>query len=135
MGIVCQQLSDKFDDLEKLATSWIYDILFRTSAETLHTIAADPKHLGAEIGFLSVLHTWGQHLLHHPHVHCVIGDCRTSTRVRATICLKCSTIASARDPRSSPANYLLNTGTPGCKTRLSPTQSSTASSIRLTSLH
>jgi hypothetical protein len=50
----------------------LYDILFRTSAETLRTIAADPKHLGAEIGFITVLHTWGQNLLHHPHVHCVV---------------------------------------------------------------
>ncbi|WP_434718128.1 IS91 family transposase [Paraburkholderia sp. A1BS-2L] len=50
----------------------LYDILFRASAETLRTIAADPKHLGAEIGFLTILHTWGQNLLHHPHVHCVV---------------------------------------------------------------
>ena len=50
----------------------LYDILFRTSAETLRTIAADPQHLGAEIGFLTILHTWGQNLLHHPHVHCVV---------------------------------------------------------------
>ena len=50
----------------------VYQILLRTSAETLRQIAADPKHLGAEIGFLSVLHTWGQTLLHHPHVHCVV---------------------------------------------------------------
>jgi hypothetical protein len=50
----------------------LYDILFRTSAETLRTIAADPKHLGAEIGFITVLHTWGQNLQHHPHVHCVV---------------------------------------------------------------
>jgi len=47
----------------------LYTLLFRTSAATLLEIAADPKHLGAEIGFLSVLHTWGQNLLHHPHVH------------------------------------------------------------------
>ena len=46
--------------------------MFRASAATLLEIAADPKHLGADIGFLSVLHTWGQNLLHHPHVHCVI---------------------------------------------------------------
>jgi hypothetical protein len=39
----------------------------------LLTIAADPKHLGAEIGFFAVLHTWGQNLLHHPHLHCVIA--------------------------------------------------------------
>ena len=50
----------------------LYDILFHASAETLRTIAADPKHLGAEIGFLTILHTWGQNLLHHPHVHCVV---------------------------------------------------------------
>lgn len=50
----------------------VYSILFRATAETLRTIAADPKHLGAEIGFLAVLHTWGQNLLHHPHLHCVV---------------------------------------------------------------
>ncbi len=50
----------------------IYDLLIRTSAETLLTIARDPKHLGAEIGFFSVLHTWNQKLEHHPHVHCVV---------------------------------------------------------------
>jgi hypothetical protein len=50
----------------------VYDLLFRSSAETLLEVAADPRHLGADIGFLSVLHTWGQNLLHHPHVHCVI---------------------------------------------------------------
>jgi hypothetical protein len=50
----------------------VYDLLFHASAETLRTIAADPQHLGAEIGFLSILHTWGQNLLHHPHVHCVV---------------------------------------------------------------
>ena len=50
----------------------VYAILFRTVAETLRTIAADPKHLGAEIGLLAVLHTWGQNLHHHPHVHCVV---------------------------------------------------------------
>jgi hypothetical protein len=50
----------------------VYDLLFRASAATLMEIAADPKHLGADIGFMSVLHTWGQNILHHPHVHCVI---------------------------------------------------------------
>ena len=49
----------------------VYDLLFRTSAETLLEVARDPKHLGAEIGFFSVLHTWNQRLQHHPHVHCV----------------------------------------------------------------
>jgi hypothetical protein len=49
----------------------LYQILFDASAKTLTTIAADPKHLGARIGFFSILHTWGQNLLLHPHVHCV----------------------------------------------------------------
>jgi hypothetical protein len=50
----------------------VYAILFAAAAETLRIIAADPKHLGAEIGLLAVLHTWGQNLHHHPHVHCVV---------------------------------------------------------------
>jgi predicted RNA-binding Zn-ribbon protein involved in translation (DUF1610 family) len=50
----------------------LYDLLFLASAATLLEIAADPKHLGADIGFMSVLHTWGQNVLHHPHIHCVI---------------------------------------------------------------
>jgi ssDNA-binding Zn-finger/Zn-ribbon topoisomerase 1 len=50
----------------------IYNLLFKVSAETLITIAADPKHLGARIGVLSVLHTWGSALTHHPHVHMIV---------------------------------------------------------------
>jgi hypothetical protein len=50
----------------------VYTILFRAVSETLLTIAADPRHLGAQIGFLAILHTWTQTLLHHPHVHCVV---------------------------------------------------------------
>jgi Putative transposase/Transposase zinc-binding domain len=50
----------------------IYRILFRAASETLLTIAADAKHLGAAIGFLAVLHTWGQNLHLHPHLHCVV---------------------------------------------------------------
>ena len=50
----------------------VYGILFRATAETLQTIAADPRHLGAEIGFFAVLHTWGSNLLHHPHLHCLV---------------------------------------------------------------
>jgi predicted RNA-binding Zn-ribbon protein involved in translation (DUF1610 family) len=49
-----------------------YDLLFSASAQTLLQVAADAKHLGAEIGMISILHTWGQNLLLHPHVHCVI---------------------------------------------------------------
>jgi len=50
----------------------LYDLLFRISAETLLEVARDPRHLGAEIGFFSVLHTWNQKLSIHPHVHCVV---------------------------------------------------------------
>jgi len=50
----------------------LYNILFRAASETLLTIAADPRRLGATIGFLAVLHTWNQQLLHHPHLHCVV---------------------------------------------------------------
>jgi len=50
----------------------IYGLLFRSSAETLLQVARDPRLLGADIGFFSVLHTWNQQLLHHPHVHCVV---------------------------------------------------------------
>ena len=52
--------------------SVVYAILFHATAETLQTIAADPHHLGAAIGFFAVLHTWGQTLVHHPHLHCVV---------------------------------------------------------------
>jgi hypothetical protein len=50
----------------------IYSLLFRAASQTLLQIAADPKHLGADIGFMAVLHTWGQTLLAHPHLHCVV---------------------------------------------------------------
>jgi hypothetical protein len=50
----------------------VYDLLFRISAETLLEIARDPQHLGADIGFFSVLHSWNQKLEHHPHIHCVV---------------------------------------------------------------
>jgi len=50
----------------------LYNLLFRASAETMLELAADLKHLGAEIGFLSILHTWGQNLSLHPHVHCLV---------------------------------------------------------------
>jgi hypothetical protein len=50
----------------------VYDVLFRAVGETLLEVAANPKRLGARIGFLAVLHTWGQNLMHHPHLHCVV---------------------------------------------------------------
>jgi hypothetical protein len=57
----------------------VYNILFQATAQTLRTIGADPKHLGAEIGFIAILHTWGQNLLHHPHLHCVVPGGGIST--------------------------------------------------------
>lgn len=50
----------------------VFDLLFRITAQTLLSLARDPKHLGAEIGFFAILHTWGQNLLFHPHLHCVV---------------------------------------------------------------
>ena len=50
----------------------IYDLLFKASAETLLTIAADPKRLGAKLGMIWVLHTWGSAMTHHPHVHMIV---------------------------------------------------------------
>jgi hypothetical protein len=50
----------------------VYDLLFKAAAETLRTIAGDPQHLGARIGLIAVLHTWGSALTHHPHVHCIV---------------------------------------------------------------
>ncbi len=61
----------------------LFKLLFEASAETLLEVAVDPKHLGAEIGFLSVLHTWGQTLQPHPHIHCVVpGGCDRLAVVR-----------------------------------------------------
>jgi hypothetical protein len=50
----------------------VYDLLFKATSQTLRTIARDPKHLGAEIGFTAVLHTWGSAMTHHPHLHCIV---------------------------------------------------------------
>jgi Putative transposase/Transposase zinc-binding domain len=65
-------LPAKIADIAYQNKAAIYDILFKASAETMLTIAADPKHLGARIGLLSVLHTWGSALNHHPHVHMIV---------------------------------------------------------------
>jgi hypothetical protein len=61
----------------------LYNILFRSVSETLFELAGDPKHLGGKIGFISVLHTWGQNLMDHPHIHCIVtggGLSRDATR-------------------------------------------------------
>jgi len=79
----------------------VYRILFRAASETLLTIAADPKRLGATVGFLAVLHTWGQNLHLHPHVHCVVPGggisldgsrwiaCRNSFFLPVTVLSRC----------------------------------------------
>jgi predicted Zn-ribbon and HTH transcriptional regulator len=50
----------------------VYTILFRAASETLSELAQDKKYLGAQLGFISILHTWGQNLMHHPHIHCIV---------------------------------------------------------------
>jgi hypothetical protein len=65
-------LPSELSDLALQNRRIVYGILFRAVSETLLTIAADPRHLGAQLGFLAVLHTWNQKLLHHPHLHCLI---------------------------------------------------------------
>jgi hypothetical protein len=65
----------------------VYAILFRAAADTLRVIAADPRHLGAEIGGLAVLHSWGQAMQHHPHVHCIVpGGGLSPDRTRWIAC-------------------------------------------------
>ncbi len=65
----------------------LYQLLFVSAKDTLLEVAADPKHLGARIGVLMVLHTWGQKLEHHPHVHCVVpgGGLAVSSKTTGTI--------------------------------------------------
>ena len=57
----------------------VYDLLFRASSQTVMTIAADPKRLGAKVGMTAVLHTWGSALTHHPHIHMILPGCGTSS--------------------------------------------------------
>jgi hypothetical protein len=65
-------LPDTFNSLVLSNKRVVYNVLFDAVAQTLLQVAANPKHLGARIGFLSILHTWGQNLTLHPHIHCVI---------------------------------------------------------------
>jgi hypothetical protein len=66
----------------------VYDLLFKAAAETLQTIAADPKRLGARLGLIAVLHTWGSALTHHPHVHCIVPGGGLSPDGRWVACRK-----------------------------------------------
>lgn len=65
-------IPEQINDLGLRNKELFYKLLFATSAATMRIIAADPQHLGAELGFFSILHTWGQNLLFHPHIHCVV---------------------------------------------------------------
>ena len=65
-------LPHELNTLVRANQALLYHLLFQASAQTLREVAADPKHLGAEIGFFSMLHTWGQNLMLHPHLHGVI---------------------------------------------------------------
>jgi hypothetical protein len=69
--VVCT-LPDTLNALALRNPRRLYALLFHTVAETLLTIAQDPRHLGAQLGFLAIRHTWGQQLQYHPHLHCVI---------------------------------------------------------------
>ena len=72
-------ISDILSSLALQNKRLFYGLLFRAVSETLRIISRDPKHLGAEIGFLAILHTWGQTLNHHPHIHCLIPGGGIST--------------------------------------------------------
>jgi hypothetical protein len=63
----------------------VYQLLFRAAAQTMQQVAADPKHLGAQVGLLAVLHTWGQNLHHHPHLHCVATGGSLSCNIRGVV--------------------------------------------------
>ena len=65
-------ISDLLNPLIRYNEKILYDILFKAGSETLLTLARDPKHLGANIGFMAILHTWGSNLMDHPHLHCVV---------------------------------------------------------------
>jgi hypothetical protein len=84
----------------------LYGLLLKAAAETLTTIAADPKHLGAKIGVTAVLHSWGQSLDHHPHVHCIVPAGGISLDGRRWIACRSPTSASstAARPRRSSAS-------------------------------
>src|SRR5262249_26306376 len=77
-------------DLARANPAVVYDLLMRSAAATLRAVAANPQRLGASVGVLMVLHTWGQNLHHHPHVHCVVTgaglSCDPTGKVDASRC-------------------------------------------------
>src|SRR5262249_6325934 len=76
--------------LARVNPAVLYDLLMRSAAATLREVAANPKRLGAAVGVLMVLHTWGQNLHHHPHVHCVVTggglSCDETGKIDASPC-------------------------------------------------
>ena len=72
-------LPDELNDLAQINQREVYTILFHAASETLLTLARQPRHLGAEIGLIAVLHTWGQTLIEHPHLHCIVPGGGLST--------------------------------------------------------
>jgi hypothetical protein len=107
------------DDIAAIALqnkAQVYGILFRATAETLRTIAADPQHLGAEIGFFAVLHSWGQSLVHHPHLHCVVPGGGLSPR-RRSVGRVSARILSAGPRPLSPLSSPVPPSPPGCLRR------------------
>jgi hypothetical protein len=76
-------LPSELNPLVSMNRKVLYDLLFRSVSETLMELANDPKHLGAEIGSIGILHTWGQNLMDHPHLHCIVtGGGLSSDRSR-----------------------------------------------------
>jgi hypothetical protein len=76
-------LPSELNPLVSMNRKVLYDLLFRSVSETLTQLAKDPKHLGAEIGSIGILHTWGQNLMDHPHIHCIVtGGGLSSDRSR-----------------------------------------------------
>jgi len=76
-------LPSELNPLVSMNRKILYDLLFRSASETLAQLAKDPKHLGAEIGSVGILHTWGQNLMDHPHIHCIVtGGGLSSNRSR-----------------------------------------------------
>ena len=65
-------IPDLLNPLARYNEKALYDILFKAGSETLLTLGLDPKHLGANIGFMAILHTWGSNMSAHPHLHCVV---------------------------------------------------------------
>src|SRR6056297_3598236 len=65
-------MPNNLNDLVLRNKQEMYSLLFKASSETLKELTADPKYLGANIGFISILHTWGQNLMDHPHIHCIV---------------------------------------------------------------